>query len=282
MRTERERMHGSSFDGNVWARRALSQSPPGDFRMAAPALRPLSTGEVLDVSFGLYRSLFFTLVVVTTVSRLVPTVLGIYLNVSGGVLEHWVLGIVQFLVSIILGALGVAATTFIVSGAYLGQEISAEAALHAAWGLIGRLILLSLMTSLVIGVGVVLLIVPGVILLSGLLLSTVALVLEQPLTATGAMSRSWELTRGFRGKALLTLLVAALLLLIPTMIVGVLAGIATLLGIPSQLLVQVLAGVLQIFVYPFMYVALTVLYYDLRVRKEGFDLELLATATQPA
>lgn len=250
--------------------------------MAAPALRPLSTGEVLDVSFGLYRSLFFPLVVVATVSRVIPTVLGIYVNVSGGIFEHWVLWVLQLPLSIILSALGVAATTFIVSGAYLGEEISAEAALHAAWGLIGRLILLSLMTSLVVGVGLVLLIVPGVILLGGLLLSTVALVLEQPLTATGAMGRSWELSRGFRGKALLTLLVTALLLSIPTLIIGVLAGIATLLGVSAQVLVQALAGLLQIFVYPFMYVALTVLYYDLRVRKEGFDLELLATATQAA
>ena len=137
------------------------------------------------------------------------------------------------------------------------------------------------MTSLVIGVGFILLIVPGIILLGGLLLSTPVLVLEQPISATGAMSRSWELSRGFRGKALLTLFVTSLLLLIPTMLTGILAGIAALLGASSLLVFSVLGGVLQIFVYPFMYVAFTVLYYDLRVRKEGFDLELLAAAPQP-
>jgi hypothetical protein len=41
-------------------------------------------------------------------------------------------------------------------------------------------------------------------------------------------------------------------------------------------------GVVQIFVYPLFYCVLTVAYYDLRVRKEGFDLEVLAAALRPA
>ena len=45
---------------------------------------------------------------------------------------------------------------------------------------------------------------------------------------------------------------------------------------------EVITSLLSILIYPFFYVVLTVLYYDLRVRKEGFDLELLASALQPA
>jgi TRAP-type mannitol/chloroaromatic compound transport system permease large subunit len=43
-------------------------------------------------------------------------------------------------------------------------------------------------------------------------------------------------------------------------------------GIPMM----VATSILSIFVYPFVYVATVVLYYDIRVRKEGFDLELMA------
>ncbi|HEY8062642.1 MAG TPA: hypothetical protein VID74_07585 [Gemmatimonadales bacterium] len=250
--------------------------------MATPVLRPLSTGEVLDVSFGLYRAMFVPFVIVSMVARIVPIVLGIYLAASGGALEHLGLFLLQMVLSIVLSALGVAATNFIVSGAYLGHAVTANDALRRASKLIVPLILLSLMTSLVIGVGFILLIVPGVILLGGLLLGTPVLVLEQPISPIGAMSRSWELSRGFRGKALLTLLIASLLLVLPTLVAGVLAGIAALFGASSLVAVSVLGGVLQIFVYPFGYVAFTVLYYDLRVRKEGFDLELLAAAPQPA
>lgn len=246
--------------------------------MTAPALRPLATGEVLDVSFGLYRALFLPLVTVTAVARLLPTVLSVYIVAQGGMLANIGLFLVQFAISIVLSALGVAATNFIVSGAYLGHAITADTALRRAVKLIGPLVLLSLMTTLVISVGFLLLIVPGVILLGGLLLATPVLVLEQPISALNAMNRSWELSRGFRGKALVTLLVASLLLVIPTMLVGVLAALASLAGISSQWATAVMAGVLGIFVYPFLYVTFTVLYYDLRVRKEGFDLELLAAA----
>ena len=49
-----------------------------------------------------------------------------------------------------------------------------------------------------------------------------------------------------------------------------------------SLIVLVLQALTQIFIYPFVYVVMTVLYYDLRVRREGFDLELLASSLQPA
>jgi hypothetical protein len=43
----------------------------------------------------------------------------------------------------------------------------------------------------------------------------------------------------------------------------------------SALLWQVVSQLVTTLVYPLLYCALTVAYYDLRVRKEGFDLELL-------
>jgi hypothetical protein len=78
------------------------------------------------------------------------------------------------------------------------------------------------------------------------------------------------------------MLVAFLLLLVPGIALG---GVGFLLGESDgilALLILVLESVLQIFIYPFIYVVMTVLYYDLRVRKEGFDLELLASSLQPA
>jgi hypothetical protein len=42
------------------------------------------------------------------------------------------------------------------------------------------------------------------------------------------------------------------------------------------------AGVVQLFLYPLFYCVLTVAYYDLRVRKEAFDLEVLAQTLQTA
>jgi hypothetical protein len=246
-----------------------------------PALRPLSLGEVLDVSFGLYRSLFAPLLVIAVICQSLPMALGIYIGSSGLLFVNLGLSLVYGVLAVILGSLGVAASTFVVSDAYLGRETSAIVALHRALSLLGRLVVISILSSLLIGMGFMLLIVPGAILLSGLVLSTVVAVLEAPPSATAAMGRSWELTMGFRGKVFLTLLVAFLLLLVPSIALG---GVEALLGAEGgvALVVLVLEAILQILIYPFVYVVMTVLYYDLRVRKEGFDLELLASSLQPA
>jgi hypothetical protein len=255
--------------------------------MAAPVLRPLSTGEVLDTSFGLYRSLFFPLVIVALVCRTVPDVLGIYLQqVSGtsafAIFDHWQLLLAQFLLTILLNVVAVAASTVVVAGAYLGAPTTAGRALRTAFQLLGPLTLAACLASIAVFLGLLVLVVPGVILWSGLVLANAVIVLEQPISGPASLGRSWELTRGFRFKVFVSVLVAALLFVVPTMIVGVLAAIGTLAGAWSPLISGVLGAVLQIFVAPFMYVVITVLYYDLRVRKEGFDLDLLAAATQPA
>lgn len=246
-----------------------------------PTLRELTLGEVLDVSFGLYRSLFAPLLVVAVVSQVLPMALGVYLGASGDLFLNLGLSLLYFVLAVVLGSLGIAASTFIVSEAYLGREVSAAAALGRAWAMLLRIIGLSILTSLLIGIGFMLVLVPGLLLLSGLILSTVVLVLESPGGPVEAMGRSWELTRGFRTKVLLTMFVAFLLLLVPSIAVGGAAGLMSDPGGALSLLVLVVESVLQVFVYPYVYVVMTVLYYDLRVRKEGFDLELLSASLTP-
>jgi len=250
--------------------------------MSVPVLRPLSLGEVLDVSFGLYRTRFGSLLAVSVACQLVPALLRIYFGSLGTMFENLPLTLAYYTLAIVLSAVGVASSTFIVSEAYLGQETSATAALGRAFAMIGRIITVSMLTSLLIGLGFVLLIVPGVILLTGLILSTVVTVLETPDNSTKAMGRSWELTNGFRGKVFLTMFCVGLMLMVPTVTIGVIWGIVGVATGPVGAVgMEVVTTLLSILVYPFFYVVLTVLYYDLRVRKEGFDLELLASQMAP-
>jgi len=249
--------------------------------MTPPVLRPLSVGEVLDTGFGLYRANFFPLLIVAVATRLVPDVLDIYTQQIGGFLVHPVLSMIWLVVGVALGAIGVAATTYIVSSAYLGGVMTPNEALRQASHRMWRIIALAFMTTVVVLAGFILFIVPGFILMSGLALSTTALILERLPSASGAMSRSWALTRGQRGKVFVTLLVTGLLFLVPLIVVGVLFGILSLTGVVSTLIGQVVGALLGTFIYPLLYVVVIVLYYDMRVRKEGFDLELLAAATAP-
>lgn len=250
--------------------------------MTSHSLRPLSLGEVLDVAFGLYRSRFAPLLVIAVVCQLIPICLAVYLQVTIETDLHLLLRLGYYLLAVVLGSIGVAASTFVVSDAYLGRETSAADALARAAPLIGRLVVISFLLSLVVGVGIILLIIPGVIFLGGLLLSTVVAVIETPPSATAAMSRSWALTKGYKGKVLLTMLVAGVLLAVPGIALSVVGGLfGAVVGEGTALWFFVLPLIFQLFVYPFVYVVQTVLYYDLRVRKEGFDLELLASALQP-
>jgi hypothetical protein len=250
--------------------------------MTSYSLRPLSLGEVLDVAFGLYRSRFAPLLVIAVVCQLIPVCLAVYLQVTSETDFLLMLRLGYYLLAVVLGSIGVAASTFVVSDACLGRESSAADALARAAPLIGRLVVISFLLSLVVGVGFFLLIFPAFIFFAGLLLSTVVAVIESPPSATAAMNRSWALSKGYKGKVLLTMLVAGLLLAVPAIALSVIGGlVGAAVGEQTELWFFVLPLIFQIFVYPFVYVVQTVLYYDLRVRKEGFDLELLASALQP-
>ncbi len=251
--------------------------------MPGPVLKPLSLGETLDVAFGLYRNLFLPLLIVTVVTRAVPLVLSVYIESAGGALVN--LGLYSFtlLVNAVLGAIAAAASTFIIAENYMGRRLEAGEAFARSSAFIGRLIMLALLSGLVIGVGFILLIVPGLILLAGLILGTPALVLEGLPSATQAMARSWTLTKGHRWRVLGGLVVVGVLLFLPFIAAGGFAATTVPLeanpgpALSSAFLIAVtVAAVLQTLIYPMFYAVLTVMYYDLRVRKEAYDLEVLA------
>jgi hypothetical protein len=254
-------------------------------------LRPLSTGEILDVSFGLYRKLFVPLVLVSLVTAAVPLILNTYMSISGGAFANPILGSVYVALALVMNAVATAATVFIISESYLGRALSAGEALSRAVPFIGRLFVLAFLTGLVVGIGLILLIIPGLVLLAGLILAIPVMVLEESPNALGGMGRSWELSRGFRGKVLGIVVTVLVIIYIPSLALGGLMPAFTnpedliagqfQLSTPMLILAAV-SGILQLIIFPFFYCALTVLYYDLRIRKEGFDLEVLAARLQPA
>jgi hypothetical protein len=257
--------------------------------MAGPVLRPLSLGEILDVSFGLYRTLFSPLLVVTVSTQAVPLVLSVYIQSAGGMVTHFGLYLVSLLLSVVLSAIAQAASTFIISENYMGRRLSAVEAFRRSLPFVGRLITLAILTSFVIGLGFLLLIIPGFILLAGLILASPALVIEGLPHATQAMGRSWELTRGQRWKVFGAIMVTFILIALPVVALGSLAAVTSTdpeslrqTVSPVGLAWLALASALQVLIYPMLYCVLTVTYYDLRVRKEAFDLEVLAAGLSHA
>ena len=187
-------------------------------------LRPLSLGEVLDTTVGVYRKAFVPLLLVTLATQGLPLLWGLY-SASGEVVsEGFTMMVIRWLITLTLGALGSAASTFIVAEAYLGRDLTMGDAFQRSVPFIGRILLTGLFVSLVAFVGLLFLFVPGVIVFCGFLLSTPALVLEDLPGANDAMGRSWRLTSGLRGRIFVVLLVGMLLLFVPVMGIGALSA----------------------------------------------------------
>ncbi len=256
--------------------------------MLAPALRPLSAGEILDVSFQLYRRHFGPLAVVALICSGFPVLLSLFIESAGGMFANPWLALVYYLVLAALSAIATGATVFIVSESYLGRPLGAGEALSRATPLIWRLIVCSILLAFFVAIGLVFVIVPGVILACGLVLAFPTLVLEPGATPTGALARSWALTRGSRLRMFGLILTLLVLLYIPLVAIGAIAALVLpASGQPGSTTSVALAaiaiiGVVQLLIYPLFYCVLTITYYDLRVRKEGFDLEVLASILQPA
>jgi len=246
--------------------------------LAAPALRPLSTGEILDVAFSLYRRHFAALATVAVISQAIGLVMQVYVEAAGGMLASPLLWFASAIVSTVGAAVGMGASTKIVADSYLGKPATAGQAF--AWALphAGQIIVMTVLGTLAVAIGFVFLVVPGIIIGCGIAVGASALVVEG-LGATDAMNRSWNLTKGHRWKVFGVLLVSVVVVYMMTIAAGVVAGLFGIFAASDSMaglvLLGVVTAVLSVFIYPFIYCSVTVLYYDLRVRKEAFDLEVL-------
>ncbi len=256
--------------------------------MASLALRPLSIGEILDASFQVYRRHFSALATIVLVCNGLPILLQIYGSSGTGL--HWSLTLLYIILVVVLSLIATGATVFVVSESYLGRSITAREALARATPFVGPLIIVSLLVGLVAFIGFLLLVIPGIIAVCGLALAVPALVVEGS-PPTDAMGRSWALTRGYRLRMFGLFVLIFLLIFIPYVAVMGTFGVASAVfgsagakgvGAAIILLGTVVAAIVQLLLSPLYQAALVITYYDLRVRKEGFDLEVLASALQPA
>jgi len=269
--------------------------------MAAWELRPLSLGEILDRTFTLYRQNFLLFLGISALPHLL--ILGVNLvqtlilmpapsgtaggappvpRASSGLLAFGFSGLlILVFVYMVAFLFAQGGTIFAVSDLYLGRPTSIGSSLGKMWGELLNLFGVTLLNGLAVIAGCIFLIIPGIYLMCRLLTSVPAALLED-LGARQALERSFALTKDNAGRAfvifvlyLLMLYAAMLLFAMPFLVLlGFTARDPGMLRV-SMALLQVgnfLAGIL---VGPFLLIATSVFYYDLRVRKEAFDLQLM-------
>jgi hypothetical protein len=111
----------------------------------------------------------------------------------------------------------------------------------------------------------------------GYMLTTPVVVLENLSSAFDSFGRSWELTKGARWRVFALVFVATLLSsVLPSIVLSALGGFIVEIAPRAMFYWTILAIVLPVVLTPIVPCVLTLMYYDFRVRREGFDLQLLS------
>jgi hypothetical protein len=260
-----------------------------------PQLRPLGVGEILDVAIKIYfrhaRTLLAIVLLIVAPAQALIGLIDVSLTEGtvAGVEEEpvsveedlsaFVGGFALIgLISILSTSLATAACYKAVVDAYLGEQPSARDSLAFVGRRLHSVIWILFLTYVLAGLALLALIIPGVWLYISW---TVALpvLLTEDVCGSKALGRSFRLVRGRWWATFGIVLLGTILAGVVSAIVGGIVG-AIAFSAESDVaifLVNAVAGTLgAVIATPFTAAFVTVLYVDLRVRKEAFDLQLLA------
>ena len=220
-------------------------------------------------------------------------------------------GIIGFVIVVVIVAILAfsaqsASLVHAASRRYLAKDVAIGESFRAGLSASGRLFLAGLLVFLaILGVWAVLLIVAaltnqGLAYVVAILAAIVAtaylgcswlvapvVVVVEKMGPISALGRAWRLSGGHRWRIFgIQVLLFILNLVLMLLIGGLFGGFAAFggqSGTPGQLgvtsVIQTLVNLASTIVWaPVEWIAFTVLYYDLRVRKEAFDLQLAAEA----
>lgn len=230
---------------------------------------------------------------------------------AGWIMTGALFGMMLLLAYVLAYMVALGATTAAVSELYLDRPITIAGAYAQMRGLKGSLMILMLLTGLrVLGAILVTLLVIGIIMgifgsgapfLGGLLailtglagfvlvmlmtlryaLAVPALTLE-PLSPSEAIRRSVDLTRGNVWRVFVLTIFASIITYISVMIFQVPLLTAAMIAGPESaaafwlnLAAAVTGAIASAISGPIMIIALAVLYYDVRIRHEGLDLQIM-------
>jgi hypothetical protein len=263
-------------------------------------LRPLGVGEILDVGITIYRRNFRTLLTLVFVVVAPFEILSALIQASAlpdstfltdtsttepiDLDRDFWLGVAAFgaagLLSFIAGIIATGACFKAIADGYLGERASWRPALGYAARRFHSILWVTILGTFIALLGFVFVIVPGIYLYVCFAVA-VPVLLTEGVKGRKALGRSRRLVRGrWWGTFGVVVLGAILVGIVEGALVGLTAFVTTLDTADPTLgsfifgtTATVLASVLST---PLSAAFITVLYFDLRVRKEAFDLQLLA------
>jgi hypothetical protein len=278
--------------------------------MHAPAIRPRSAIEIVDAAVSLFRDNFKTMAVIGLAAS-IPFVAAIIAGVGMFAAMRDPQAFLNHPMTLLPGMFGFGflmlfwmavvdgAMTYAAAEAYHGRSPTPADALRGALGkgvsLVGgnllRMVLIvavgliaaagiglsakaSPVVAVLIGVAVLVL---AVHLLARTFAITSAIVIENR-SATEGLTRSFFLSKDAAlriiGIAFLCIVMYWFAQMIGMMLVQTVVGLV----LRNPVVAAVAGNLAAMVIYPFLNIAIMVLYYDQRVRKEGYDLDVMTSA----
>ncbi len=251
----------------------------------------MGVGEIIDASITLFRlnwRPFMGVVAVITVpyvflqqvvTRIVshPFLVGgrVYMTPSDSTRVGIVTGIFTLLSFLFIQPLAAGAMVKAVSDAYVGERPTVGGVYGYALGVIWSLLLVIFLRLILVAIGFILLIIPGIILYIRLVFATSSVVVEDA-RGREALRRSWRLSKQSFWKIFGTTLLAGILAGIVAGIITVPLALAATRTTAGWILRAIGGSIGQVLVTPFTTTVVVLLYFDLRIRKEGLDLAMMA------
>jgi hypothetical protein len=226
------------------------------------------TAGVLSEAWGLYKRHWQHLLTIALLVFVVIAVIGAALD---AILAAWAAGLISAIVSIVgtywlQGAL-VKAVEDVRDGR---ADLSVSETFARVWPRVGAIIVAAILAGIGIALGLILLIVPGLVLMTWWVVIIPVIVLENA-SAGESFGRSRELVRGYGWNVFGVIVLTILILIVASFVIGI--ALSPLNDWLQSLISDIVSGTL---IAPFIAVAWTLLYYRLR------DAKAQAEAPAPA
>jgi hypothetical protein len=269
-------------------------------------LRPLSIGELLDRTFSLYRRNFLLFIGIAAIPHLLVlavklaqvAVMPVVAKVAteppaaelqvasralapGNPLAFAAFALLAAVISLVAILFSQGGTVFAVSELYLGRTTTIGQSLSRAKSELGTLFGVLFLNGLVTIIGFLLLIIPGIYMMCRLCVAVPAALLEN-LGPRDSLERSFALTKDNAGRAFLIYLLYFVVLYAAVVLFAIPFGLA-LGGSQNDAVMQrtwtalseVGTFAAEVLITPILTIGMAIFYFDLRVRKEAFDLQLM-------
>jgi hypothetical protein len=243
----------------------FSEPPPLPAYPSSPGTASFNLGDLLGQAFSIYKANFLAFVIIMALVS-IPAIVAVVLLGTNPLAAF-----IPILIGYLIGPIATGAITYGVYEYLSGRSTTVGDCLGVGFANLVPVIGVALLSGLIIVVGMMLCVVPGIIASVVLALAVPVAIQEKPYV-TDALRRSASLTEGYRWTVFGVLFVMGSISFILSIPVGVIFGISghpEYARLAGQLIAIVVGGLAA--------TAPAVMYYRLRSIKESLDVRDIAS-----